>query len=106
MSRGSSTPVSSLARGQAVAEVRDRPDEAGLERGARLPSEDPPSAGQVGSALFGIVLGQRFVDELAGAAAYIPNPGGHLQHGDLIGGAQLDGIPAIDLAQSGHALVP
>src|SRR5439155_17478024 len=104
MSRGLSTPVSSLACRQAVAEVGDRPHEAGLERRARLPSEDPPSAGQVGSALFGIVLGQRFVDELAGAAAEIPNPGGQLQHADLIRGAQVDWIGEIDIEQPDHAL--
>src|SRR5438045_8950919 len=91
MSRGSSTPVSSLARGQAVAEVGDRPDEAGLERGARLPSEDPPSAGQVGSALLGLVLGERLVDELTGAGPDVPDPGGRLRHPDRIGGAAVDG---------------
>src|SRR5437588_9248711 len=98
-----SNPVSSLAPGQPFAEVGDRPDETGVERGARLPAEDPSSAGQIGTALFGIVLRQRLEHDLAGAAAEIPNPGSQLQHADFIRGAQVDGITEINVEQPDHA---
>src|SRR2546426_7354730 len=97
-------PFGQLVRGQVFAEIGDGPHEAGLERGTRLPAEDPSSTGQVGTALSGVILGQRPVYDLAGTAAEIPNPGGQLKHADLIGGAQIDWITEIDVEQPKHAL--
>src|SRR4030081_209712 len=96
--RSSSTSFGPVARESGL-EVGDRLLKARLEGGLRLPAEDGSSPHQVGTALAGIVFRDRPKDDLTPAAAEIANPLGQLEHGDLVGGPEIDRVAVVGVEQ-------
>src|SRR5882762_9036596 len=56
---------------QLFPEVGDRLRQSGIERRPRRPAEELTCAGQVGTALFWIIFGERIEDDISRAAAQV-----------------------------------
>src|ERR1700730_708706 len=91
-------------RRQLFSEVGDGLGQPGIERCPRLPVEELAGAGQIGAALFWIILREGLEDDLTRAAAQVADAGRELEHGDLVLRPEVDGLGVIGRQQADDAL--
>src|SRR5712664_1768873 len=86
------------------AEPGDRSAQAVVEADGWLPHQRLLGAPDIGPAGLGVVLGERPVLDRALTAAEVANALSQLEHGDLIGVAQVDRIAAATVEETDDAL--
>ena len=103
MSRSCGATSASSARKRLDAGLLDGALQAVAQRDLRLPAEEVACARDVGSALLGVVRGQRLVHDLGARARDRDDGLGELEQGELVGVADVDGEVLAGLGERDQA---